>query len=419
MEPPSITEKLAQLSVAQPECTIYRVHSHLRNVNDKAYEPEIISIGPYHCGKNNLKMLEEHKLRYLHLLLQSKKKNVQDFISVIAQLEQEARKCYAEPISLNATKFTEMLVLDGIFIIELVRKCNMIHLREKNDPIFHMDWIMNSLQRDLMLFENQIPFFILLELFDLVEVPGHHNRLMYLFSYFFNNIYPGKVNRDSSKLSPHKIKHLLDLVHFDWFPSSDLLSFGEDTKDVRKRWRFINSATGLREANVKFKRNEEVTTLFKVEFKNGTMLLAPMTIEDRTESFLRNLIAYEQYFQDTQSSFVTDYVKFLDCLIDSSRDVEILSRFGIIENWLGDDEVVANMFNKLTDSVTGPGKRFIYGEIFENVNFHCRRKRNRWMAKLRRNYLNSPWAIISIFVAVVIVLLTITQTVFSILQVVV
>ncbi|KAL3849148.1 hypothetical protein ACJIZ3_011030 [Penstemon smallii] len=416
MEPQSITAKLAQLSVAQQECTIYRVHSHLRNVNDKAYEPEIISIGPYHCGKENLKMFEEHKLRYLHLLLQSKKKNVQDFISIIGREEQKARKCYAEPISLNATEFTEMMVLDGIFIIELVRKYNGVILREKNDPIFHMYWIMNSLQRDLMLFENQIPFFILLKLFDLVEVPGQHNKLMTLFSCFFGNLYPAKVNRKRSKRrpeSPDKIKHLLDLVHCDWFPSF------EDTKDVTERsWRSINSATGLIKANVKFKRNEGVTTLFDVGFEKGTMLLARITITDKTESVLRNLIVFEQYFQDTRSSFVTDYVTFLDYLINSSRDVEILSRFEIIDNWLGDDEVVANLFNKLGDSVTFRSSRFIYNVIFEDVDIHCRRRRNRWMAKLRSNYLNSPWAIVSVIVAFIIVILTIIQTVSSILQVV-
>ncbi|KAI3470016.1 hypothetical protein Pfo_026679 [Paulownia fortunei] len=411
----NLSKKLTQLSVAQSECTIYRVHSHLRNVNTKAYEPEVIAIGPYHRDKDNLKMMEDHKLHYLHFLLQRKNENVEKYVSTIGPLEPEARKCYAEPISLNATEFIEMLILDGCFIIDLVRKCNMIYLREKNDPIFHMDWIMNSLQRDLMLFENQIPFFVLCKLFDLIEVPNQHSRLTYLFLSFFNILYPGKVYIESKSGSSDEIKHLLDLIHSSWRPSFHWLGFGEEAKDKRKRWRFINSATGLREANVKFERYEGVT-LFDVRFKDGTMLLEPLTIEDRTESFFRNLIAYEQYFQDTQTSFVTDYVKFLDCLIDSSRDVEILSRYGIIDNWLGDDEVVANMFNKLTDSVAGPGSRFVYAKIFDSVNKHCNKRRNRWVAMLRRNYLNGPWAIISILAAVALLLLTVIQTVYSILQ---
>ncbi|KAI3459657.1 hypothetical protein Pfo_016320 [Paulownia fortunei] len=417
----NISQKLSQLSMAKLDYSIYRVHNHLRNVNDKAYEPEIIAIGPYHRDKDNLIMMEEHKLRYLQLLLQRKNEHVKKFVSAVASLEQEARKCYAEPISLNATQFVEMMVLDGCFIIDLVRKYNMTFLREENDPIFQMDWILDSLQRDLMLFENQIPFLVVCKLFDLIEVPTQHSRLIHLFLNFFHNLYPGHrfTGRTQDKSgSLHDIKHLLGLIHSNWYPSVDLSKFQEDgANGRRKRWQFIDCATKLTEANVKFERNEG-GTLFDVRFNDGSMLLSPLRIEDRTESLLRNMVAYEQYFQDTKFSFVTDYMMFLNCLIDSSRDVEILSRYRIIDNWVGDDEVVANMINKLTESVTGPGKRFIYDKIFHDVNLHCKKRRNRWMAKLRQNYLNSPWAIISILVAIVLLLLTLTQTVFSILQVV-
>ncbi|KAL7106060.1 hypothetical protein ACP275_07G087400 [Erythranthe tilingii] len=415
----SLNGKLNQLSMERSQCTIYRVHKHLRNVNMKAYEPEVIAIGPYHRGKDNLQMMEDHKLCYLRLILERKDiNNIETYVSAIEPLEEEARKCYAEPITLNSPEFLEMLILDGCFIIDLVRKCNRPHMRENNDPIFHMDWIINSLQRDLILFENQVPFFILCKLFDLIEVPNEHSRLIYLLSIFFNSIFPGNIKRNvSTNRSSDNIKHLLDLMHSNWHPSFDRSNFGKNENNERRRWRFINNATELREANVKFKRTEGVS-LFDLRFKDGNMLLAPLTIEDRTESLFRNLVAYEQYFGDGQTNYVTDYVKFLDCLIDSSRDVAILSRHGIIDSWLGDDEVVANMFNKLTDSVAGPGTHFVYANIFHVVNKHCNGQRNRWMAKLRRNYLNSPWAVISVLFAVLLLLLTVTQTVCSILQVV-
>ncbi|KAI3470013.1 hypothetical protein Pfo_026676 [Paulownia fortunei] len=414
----NISHKLTQLSATRSKCCIYRVHRHLRNVNDRAYEPEIIAIGPYHRDKHNLKMMEELKWRYLCLLIDEKVQNKERFVSKVGELEQEARKCYAEPVGLSAAEFIEMLVLDGCFIIDLVRKCSMESLRDKNDPIFKMDWMMNILQRDLMLFENQIPFIVLRRLFELIEIPNQENRLIHLLLNFFSNIYPGKGHKLSINRSLDEIKHLLDLIHINWLPSSGVcLDINEVEKDRRKGWKFIQSATKLGEANVKFERSGS-DTMFGIKFKSGIMYLPPLIIEDRTESFFRNLIAYEQYFQDTKVSFVTDYVKFFDCLIDSSRDVEILRRHGIVDSWLGDNEVIANMFNKLTDSVTGPGKYFIYAEIFDGVNNHCNASRNRWMAKFRHNYLHSPWTIISIIVAIVLLLLTITQTVSSILQVI-
>ncbi|KAH6788417.1 hypothetical protein C2S51_003423 [Perilla frutescens var. frutescens] len=406
-----LNQKLTQVSIEESECSIYRVHTQLRSVNPNAYEPQIVSIGPYHHGKDDLKMMEDHKLRYLNLLIKRKNEsNVERYVSAVEKLESKARKCYAEHISLSKSQFISMLVLDGCFIIELIRKFTKEQWRQKSDPIFQMGWIIVSLQRDLMLFENQIPFFVLLKLFDLIEVPDPE-RFAYRLFKFFNTLFPGNLNRDFMEVISlqQEIKHLLHLIHCCCEP----LNINQAKEESEKRPRFIYSVAGLREANVMFEEKGN-TTVFDIEFKNGTMYIAPLTIEDRTEAFFRNLIVYEQYADRGESSPVTDYVRLLDCLVDSSKDVEILSRLGILENWLGDDEVVAKMVNKLNYLITNPSN-FTYASIFASVNEHFRKRRNRWMAKLRRNYLNSPWAIISIVGALALLLLTVTQTVFSVL----
>ncbi|KAI8003769.1 ABC transporter C family member 2 [Camellia lanceoleosa] len=126
----------------------------------------------------------------------------------------------------------------------------------------------------------------------------------------------------------------------------------------------------LRGVNEKAYEPETVaigSSLFDIKFENGVMKIPPLTIEDRTESFFRNLIAYEQYCPDNQLTYITDYVRFMDCLIDSPKDVEILSHRGIIDNWLGDNEVVSMIFNKISDAVTGPSSHFQYANIFNRV----------------------------------------------------
>ncbi|PSS35672.1 UPF0481 protein [Actinidia chinensis var. chinensis] len=410
-----IDEKIAALLPSPSECCIFRVHKQLGGVNQKAYEPEIVAIGPYHRGKSNLQMMEEHKLRYLQLLLRRKNEiNAEKYVIAIRSLEQEARRCYAEPINLTSNEMVEMMLLDGCFIIELMRKFEMAYLREKNDPIYKMDWTVNSLQRDLMLFENQMPFFILRKLFDIIEVPNQHKRLIYLALCFFRDLLPGPGCRESVEgQSNSKISHLLGLIHNNWLPSFVGTEPKGDLTKTRKNKHFIPNTTVLREAGVKLKKVED-GTLFDIKFKNGVMQIPSLTIEDRTESFFRNLIAYEQYCPDNQLSYITDYVRFVDCLIDSPKDVAILSRCGIIDNWLGDDEVVSRIFNRISDAVTMPSNQFQYADIFNKVNVHCSRRGNRWMAKLNRNYLNSPWAIISVLAALILLLLTSTQTYFTV-----
>ncbi|XP_047952547.1 UPF0481 protein At3g47200-like isoform X2 [Salvia hispanica] len=390
-----INKRLKEVSGAQPECTIYRVHRHLRDLNPKAYEPEVIAIGPYHNNSEHLKRMEGHKLRYLKQLLDANDplNDVKRYVAVVSRVEAEARRCYADlPETLTPAEFIQMLVLDGCFIVQLVRKFETVILRDKNDPIFQMNWMINSLQRDLMLFENQLPFFVLCELYDLIEAPGQHSMFWNLLFNFFTSLYPGQGSEPMPIVDPRQV-----------------ITLGT-------RLRLIGNATRLQDADVEFKNQSRGETLFDVRYKKGVMTMAPLTIEDRTESFLQNLIAYEQYFEHNQNTFVTDYVKFLDCIVDSSMDVEILSRKGIIHNSLGDEDKVAEMVNKLGVSVAEPGNGFVYAKMFEDVHKHCAEPWNMFRAILRRDYFNTPLALLTLFIGLLGVYLAVMQTAFSVLE---
>jgi hypothetical protein len=58
---------------------------------------------------------------------------------------------------------------------------------------------------------------------------------------------------------------------------------------------------------------------------------------------------------------------------------------------------------------------FYYNKVFDGAKEHCNRKRNVWMAKLKRDYFNSPWALISLLAAVALLLFTLAQTVFTVM----
>ncbi|KAH7834225.1 hypothetical protein Vadar_013919 [Vaccinium darrowii] len=159
-------------------------------------------------------------------------------------------------------------------------------------------------------------------------------------------------------------------------------------------------------------------TLLDIKFQDGVwygvLQIPPFTIEDRTESFFRNLIAYEQYCLDNQPCYMTDYLTLMNSLIESPKDVAILSHIGIIDNWIGDDEVVSKMFNKIGDAFMVQRDQFYYADILNKANICCQKPWNRRMAKLNQNFLNSPWAPISVLAALVLLLLAFKKTFFAV-----
>ncbi|XWS22399.1 hypothetical protein CRYUN_Cryun29cG0030600 [Craigia yunnanensis] len=71
-----INEILQSLSPISAEVCISRVPNFLREVNKKAYEPQVLAIGPFHDhGKDHLKAMEAHKIQYLQLLLKERWQN--------------------------------------------------------------------------------------------------------------------------------------------------------------------------------------------------------------------------------------------------------------------------------------------------------------------------------------------------------
>ncbi|KAJ6393049.1 hypothetical protein OIU77_022516 [Salix suchowensis] len=406
---------LQNLSTNQSTCSIFKVPRVLRSVNDRAYEPEFLSIGPYHRGKDDLKMMEEHKKHYLQMFLQRRPGNsLTSYVAAMRGLEERARRYYHQPVSLGTDAFVEMLLLDGCFIVELLCKTATPGLQQ-GDPVTGNLLVLSTISHDMLLLENQLPFCVLLELFSMA-MPNERDPLVDKASGFFKWMFPGSRLKRSNIISSHECKHLLDLVYHNWLLRTPLVLPREsEAKNIKSE--FIHSAKELKEAGIKFCKQEESYGLFQgVRFEKGMMKIPCLTVVDTTESLFRNLIAYEQCSQ-RQNLYVTDYITLMDCLINTREDVQILRHCGIIENGLGDDEMACMLFNNLgTNVMISDRDRFYYAQVFERVEMHCARRHNVWMAKLRRDYFNSPWSLISFLAALSLLLLTFLQTLFTVMS---
>ncbi|KAG5608633.1 hypothetical protein H5410_019914 [Solanum commersonii] len=317
--------------------------------------------------------------------------DVKSCISELQKLKEEALKCYNDIEELgNDSQFCQMLLLDGCFVVEFIReRCHMCPQGE-NKIININD---NYIFRDLMLLENQLPFFVLNQLHDMTkqddELP---------LAILANNLFTFFV--DLPKMTPESFrKTKCNEENIKTFTSSKLSEAGVSFAKIGN----INR----NKDNIR-----DMTSLFDIKFENGLMTIPCFQVCDDTETFLRNLIAYEQQSSDVQPKHFSDYATFMDYLIDSDKDVNLLRRKGIIENWIGEDKEVASLFNKIGNGVT-VYSTFYYNEECIKAIQHCEQPWNRMKANLRHNYFNSPWAGASTVAAIILLLLTATQTVLA------
>jgi hypothetical protein len=92
------------------EYCIYRVPTQLRRkVNEEVYTPKLLSIGPFDHGKHDLKVMENHKLKYLDNFLQRTKKSQP--AKIIKVNEVQIRHCYSEDCELKSSDFVKMILL--------------------------------------------------------------------------------------------------------------------------------------------------------------------------------------------------------------------------------------------------------------------------------------------------------------------
>ncbi|OVA19722.1 Protein of unknown function DUF247 [Macleaya cordata] len=350
-------------------------------------------------------------------------------------LERKTRECYSESFyNIDSDDFVQMMVIDGCFVIELLRLYHEYYVADDEetvveDPIFTTRWMLRTLQRDLLMLQNQLPFFVLEELFNLTSIPGQDNvSLIELTLKFFDPLVPRDEKIDMPELVNPSIPfdHLLDLFR-DSFISSvkhkKPISCGRKlhhrtpSSSVRfaQERQLIHCVRELQEAGVKFMKNEE-NDLLDIEYEDGVLQIPPLYIDDNTVPLFLNFVAYEQCDQEAEPYF-TNYFMFFDSLVNASKDVEILHNNGIINHVLGSDKDVANLFNKLCREIIYDVENCHLSKEMKGVNDYYKAyyatRWHVWWTNLIRDYFSSPWTFLSLLAAIVLLLLTTAQTFFA------
>ncbi|KAG6639866.1 hypothetical protein CIPAW_10G131800 [Carya illinoinensis] len=330
------TPRSLSVNASKRTCCIFKVpHTFVGN----SYHPSAVSIGPYHRGKPQLMMIEEHKWRYLNIKL----------------LEKEAREYHSEIIQLESPEFIEMM----------------------------------------------IPFFILEKLFEISKIPNEEESnlsLSLLAMQFFNEAIALQRPHDFICRRSHDLKgsHLLDLVRLSF-----ILEELKRPQSSGTPTHVMHSFSRLHRSGIKLNLVQEESFLV-VKFKNGVIEMPRIRLDKFMGSFLSNCLAFEQCHCDVSKHFTT-YATFLECLVESAKDVGYLCHHNIMDNNLGNDDEIARFINKM-------GKDMM-------INSNCYLFKNCWnvqWATFKRKYFDTPWAFISALVTFVLLLLAIAQTFYTI-----
>ncbi|PRQ48540.1 hypothetical protein RchiOBHm_Chr2g0111831 [Rosa chinensis] len=440
----SIDEKLRSDSPLSAKCCIFKVPEVLRRHKPEAYQPDVVSIGPFHhqSGKK-FEHMENVKHWYLKNLLSRLGVSLKTLIERIDVVEfgREARGLYADPLNeLNQNDFIEMMILDGCFLLELFWRCQINNLKLflttiedvnaevelgigmqqvdawnqildiDNDSIFNMHCMVQYLCHDLLLLENQLPWFVLERLYSLtigLGKPNPQTSLIHLVLSFFSTVSSlAQHCACYSSCSQNNILHILDLIR------RTIVDPFEECKSSTNTETNLLSATILSEAGVEFKQGSIDGNIMNIDFKNGVLTIPKLAIAELTEPLFRNLIAFEQCYHHCEHK-VTSYALLMSNLIASSKDAHFLRKKEILSNWLSAEDAFS-FFDKLySDTLL---RDFCYGGLCAEVNEYHKHRRNKWRAKLKRDHCSNPWKIISLVAAFILLVLTTLQTAFTIQQ---
>ncbi|XP_028760985.1 UPF0481 protein At3g47200-like [Neltuma alba] len=403
--------EISEDGLFSPLCCIYKVPTKIRLQNEEAYTPKVVSIGPFHHGDERLQEMERHKEIMFKRFAQNAMTDLDSLVKSAKQSEPKVRASYFESINYDKQDLVKLILVDSAFIIQLF----IMDYEDYEDQLTHdaklsQSLLIEDICDDLLLLENQLPFFFLEELYNIAFPRNHRGDLPSFLELTYSNF--DWLNKQ--KLEPdHKIEHFTDLLRLFYLR---IIKPGRDFFETGGSDMLRYSANELQEAGVKFGVSTS-KCLLDLEFSGSVLQIPQIKVTDKTEFLFRNVMALEQchYLSET---YFCDYTLVLGNLVNTNKDVEVLAHKKIISNWLGDAKEVATLINGLGKNISHCNFNTEHLDISKRLNEFYEDPWHKKKAALRRDYCNTPWQTVASIAAIILLILTITQTVCSILQVV-
>lgn len=301
-------------------------------------------------------------------------------------------------------------MLDGCFLLEFFLRKGEGQLAGAPGGA---KWAWQHMYRDVLLLDNQIPFFVIEKLhgiaFPTEDGGTDRDALVDIFCKAFAGDLPS--SRPIRPRSGKTIHHLLHL-HYE----CNVRNPATDTADKSSRngngsnadaslavWKqqpspvpssrssstdvgamngqrltttsMVPQASKMEEAGVTFKRKAAPRDMFDVSFRYGVLHVPAFVLDEASKVLLANLVAFEQgggraARQLEGGNLVTGFVALLGSLVGAPRDVEVLRRCGVMHCMVAHDDAV-RYFAHVVQYATMDYDRHLLACLFRDIREHC------------------------------------------------
>ncbi|KAD6453856.1 hypothetical protein E3N88_08562 [Mikania micrantha] len=391
---------------------IYVVPTRLREVSPSSFTPRVVSIGPLHKGYKSLKSLENKKVTILTQLLHKTGSPKETFQACMQKMMDSIKRIkgyyFAIDFKHSDLNLALMMLTDGCFILEFI---NSLSSEDENE--FSKNRLRSrNIALDLVMLENQIPYFVLLDIYNYLTVDKNLKRpaLHIMLKELLDLIHPFEEPLEDDDenvrdtISTHHF-HILDLLHKFYQPINFELP-------AIKTPPTAHSAVELIKVGVKIMPDKDSDWPMAMKFeyskssRNANTLRMPVVrIDNFFEVVLRNLIAYEQY--SPVENYVTSYAMAMDMLVATPADIAKLGKSGVIISHLGSNEKAADMISSICKNVNL--QDFYYMEPWKNIAQYHNKHWPRQFRVFKRTYIEAPFKAVALIAAVTVFLITVYQ----------
>ncbi|XP_020577066.1 putative UPF0481 protein At3g02645 [Phalaenopsis equestris] len=273
--------------------SITSVPKSLRSAAPESYIPQLVAIGPYHHFRAELNDMTRPKLsaakrvqKHLHGL------KLQDIVDEFNKAEHKIRAHYDRYLNLSVETLSWMMAIDACFLLEFLRVYAIDDakaLRGISPFMSRRKSTHNSVLRDILMLENQIPLFLLKKVLEVgcASTDQADGLFSTMLKNFIIEISPLKITTENFPQSFDVVKssHLLEVLYNFLVPENAQLSETPEIEDEDDSNSLNNPARDFLNHVKQVLISIPVKLLLKISFRILTSLPGLLILKQSLEYF--------------------------------------------------------------------------------------------------------------------------------------